>query len=113
MGSLEFSDLLLERMKLFFRQSKNAMAWDTATIAHLEDLRQLRQGEPELESAAYQSHAINCVTSVDAVTTRGSWRLRKDTDPLIVTDRIRADSAKAGKLAAVQGFAIPIHTPAV
>jgi len=38
MGSLEFSDLLLERMKLFFRQSKNAMAWDTATIAHLEDL---------------------------------------------------------------------------
>lgn len=94
----EFHNLPFEGTQLFLRKVKHPPAGDAAFIADSEDFGKFGESESELQGPLNEVDALDHIGGIQPVAAGRSRRVRKDSDPLIVADGIRADASHFGNL---------------
>ena len=109
LSSAEILYLLLKGAKLFLRHLENPMAWDTAAVAHLEDLRKFSQRKAQLQCSLDEAHTVNRVPTIQAIARFCARRFRKNSLALVVADGIGAYAGQTSEFPGVEGFASISH----
>jgi hypothetical protein len=73
------------------------MAWDTAVVACLQNLRKFSQGKAQLQRALRELNSLDGSGWKDSITATRPLRRGQDAETLVVAERIRTDPCQAGK----------------
>ena len=102
LGSAEFLDLLPERMQFLFGQMEHALAGYAAIVASPHNVRKLSEGKAELECSLYELNTLDRRWREYTEPPTRPLRSRENADPLVVAERVGADTGKTGEFARAQ-----------